>query len=47
MAERTGYPIRFLPLMMMVFPLMLPSIAVSSGYVYLRYFMQGELARGA
>lgn len=39
MAERAGYPIRFLPFMLMAFPLMLLSIAISSGYIYLRYFM--------
>ncbi|MEK7304045.1 MAG: hypothetical protein AAB174_03245, partial [Pseudomonadota bacterium] len=39
MAERAGYPIRFLPFMAMAFPLMLMSIAISSGYIYLRYFM--------
>jgi Na+/H+ antiporter NhaD/arsenite permease-like protein len=39
MAERAGYPIRFLPFMLMAFPLMLLSIAISSGYLYLRYFM--------
>jgi len=39
MAERAGYPIRFLTFMLMAFPLMLLSIAISSGYVYLRYFM--------
>ncbi len=36
-AERAGQPIRFLPFMMMAFPLMLMSIAVSTIYVYLRY----------
>jgi Na+/H+ antiporter NhaD/arsenite permease-like protein len=36
-AERAGQPIRFLPFMMMAFPLMLVSIAVASLYVYLRY----------
>jgi Na+/H+ antiporter NhaD/arsenite permease-like protein len=39
MAERAGYPIRFLPFLLMAFPLMLLSIAISSGYIYLRYFM--------
>jgi Na+/H+ antiporter NhaD/arsenite permease-like protein len=39
MAERAGYPIRFLPFLLMAFPLMLMSIAISSGYLYLRYFM--------
>ncbi len=37
-AERAGQPIRFLPFMLMAFPLMLMSILVSSIYVYLRYF---------
>ncbi len=36
-AERAGQPIRFLPFMLMAFPLMLLSIAVSTLYVYLRY----------
>jgi Na+/H+ antiporter NhaD/arsenite permease-like protein len=39
MAERAGYPIRFVPFMLMAFPLMLLSIAISSVYIYLRYFM--------
>lgn len=37
-AERSGQPIRFLPFMLMAFPLMLMSILVSTIYVYLRYF---------
>ena len=37
-AERSGQPIRFLPFMLMAFPLMLMSILVSTLYVYLRYF---------
>ncbi len=37
-AERSGQPIRFLPFMLMAFPLMLASIAVSTVYVYWRYF---------
>jgi Na+/H+ antiporter NhaD/arsenite permease-like protein len=37
-AERTGQPIRFLPFMLMAFPLMLLSIMISTVYVYLRYF---------
>jgi Na+/H+ antiporter NhaD/arsenite permease-like protein len=37
-AERSGQAIRFLPFMLMAFPLMLLSILVSSIYVYLRYF---------
>jgi len=32
MADRAGYPIRFLAFMLM-------SSAISSGYVYLRYFL--------
>jgi Na+/H+ antiporter NhaD/arsenite permease-like protein len=36
-AERSGQPIRFLPFMLMAFPLMLASVAISSIYVYLRY----------
>ena len=36
-AERVGQPIRFLPFMLMAFPLMLASIAVSSVYIWLRY----------
>ncbi len=36
-AERAGQPIRFLPFMLMAFPLMLMSILVSTGYIYLRY----------
>ncbi len=36
-AERAGQSIRFLPFMLMAFPLMLASIAVSSVYLWLRY----------
>jgi Na+/H+ antiporter NhaD/arsenite permease-like protein len=36
-AERAGQPIRFLPFMLMAFPLMLMSIVVSTAYLYLRY----------
>lgn len=36
-AERSGKPIRFLPFMLLAFPLMLGSIAVSSVYIWLRY----------
>ncbi len=36
-AERSGQPIRFLPFMLMAFPLMLLSICISSVYVYFRY----------
>ena len=37
-AERSGQPIRFLPFMLMAFPLMLASVCVSAIYVYFRYF---------
>jgi Na+/H+ antiporter NhaD/arsenite permease-like protein len=37
-AERNGSPIRFLPFMLIAFPLMMLSIVISSIYVYLRYF---------
>jgi Na+/H+ antiporter NhaD/arsenite permease-like protein len=36
-AERAGQPIKFLPFMLMAFPLMLASIAVSHVYLWLRY----------
>jgi len=36
-AERSGTRIRFLPFMMMAFPLMLLSIVIASVYLYLRY----------
>ena len=36
-AERAGQPIRFLPFMLLSFPLMLMSIVVSSIYMYWRY----------
>ena len=36
-AERSGKRIRFLPFMMMAFPLMLLSIIIASVYIYLRY----------
>jgi Na+/H+ antiporter NhaD/arsenite permease-like protein len=36
-ADRSGHPIRFLPFMLMAFPLMLLSILVSSVYVWWRY----------
>ncbi|MBS4097084.1 MAG: ArsB/NhaD family transporter [Sulfuricella sp.] len=36
-AERAGQPIRFLPFMLLAFPLMLASMAVSSVYLYLLY----------
>ncbi len=37
-AERSGHPIKFLPFMLMAFPLMLLSILISTVYVYFRYF---------
>jgi Na+/H+ antiporter NhaD/arsenite permease-like protein len=37
-AERSGQPIRFLPFMLLAFPLMLVSIAISTVYIYWRYF---------
>ena len=37
-AERSGQPIRFLPFMLMAFPLMMMSVLVSSIYLYFRYF---------
>ena len=37
-AERAGHPIRFVPFMLMAFPLMLFSIVISTGYLYFRYF---------
>ena len=37
-AERSGQPIRFLPFMLIAFPMMMVSVCVSSVYVYLRYF---------
>lgn len=37
-AERAGQPIRFLPFMLMAFPMMIASVCISSVYVYLRYF---------
>lgn len=36
-AERSGHRIRFLPFMLMAFPLMLLSILIASFYLYLRY----------
>ena len=36
-AERAGHRIKFLPFMAMAFPLMLMSIVIATGYVYLRY----------
>lgn len=37
-AERSGQSIRFLPFMLMAFPMMLASVCISAIYVYLRYF---------
>ncbi len=36
-AERAGHRIKFLPFMAMAFPLMLMSIVIANGYLYLRY----------
>jgi Na+/H+ antiporter NhaD/arsenite permease-like protein len=36
-AERAGQPIRFFPFLLMAFPLMLVTIALSHGYLLLRY----------
>jgi Na+/H+ antiporter NhaD/arsenite permease-like protein len=36
-AERAGHPIRFVPFLLVAFPLMLLSIAISSVYIYWRY----------
>jgi len=38
-AERAGQPIRFVPFMLMGFPLMLLSVAICSVYVYFRYLV--------
>ena len=37
-AEKAGHPIHFLKFMLMAFPLMIYTIAVSTVYLYLRYF---------
>lgn len=37
-AERSGQPIRFLPFMLIAFPMMLLSIFISAIYIMLRYF---------
>lgn len=37
LAERSGQPIRFMKFMLLSFPLMLMSIAISALYVYIRY----------
>jgi Na+/H+ antiporter NhaD/arsenite permease-like protein len=36
-AERAGHRIKFIPFMLMAFPLMLLSIVIASGYLWLRY----------
>lgn len=36
-AERAGQPIRFLPFMLMAFPMMLVSVAIANLYIYFRY----------
>ncbi|MDJ0833082.1 MAG: ArsB/NhaD family transporter [Gammaproteobacteria bacterium] len=36
-AERSGQPIRFLPFMLLAFPMMMASVFISSVYVYFRY----------
>jgi Na+/H+ antiporter NhaD/arsenite permease-like protein len=36
-AERAGHRIKFLPFMMLAFPLMLVSIVIATAYIYLRY----------
>lgn len=38
LAERAGYPVRFIPFMKVAFGLMLVSIAISNIYLVLRYF---------
>lgn len=38
-AERAGHPIRFMAYLALAFPLMLMSIAVAMGYLYLRYLI--------
>jgi Na+/H+ antiporter NhaD/arsenite permease-like protein len=37
-AERAGHPIRFIPFMLMAFPLMLLSVLIAAIYLYLRNF---------
>jgi Na+/H+ antiporter NhaD/arsenite permease-like protein len=37
-AERAGHPIRFVPFLLIAFPLMLLQVAVATVYVYYRYF---------
>ena len=36
-AERAGHRIRFLPFMLLAFPLMILSIVIASLYIYMRY----------
>jgi Na+/H+ antiporter NhaD/arsenite permease-like protein len=36
-AERAGHPLHFMRFMLIAFPLMLGSVAISTVYVYLRY----------
>lgn len=36
-AERAGQPIRFIPFLLLAFPMMLMSIVISSFYIYFRY----------
>jgi len=36
-AERAGQPVRFVPFLLLAFPIMLLSILISTVYVYLRY----------
>ncbi|MGD8309538.1 MAG: ArsB/NhaD family transporter [Chromatiales bacterium] len=36
-AERAGHPIRFVPFLLMAFPMMLLSVVIATAYVYLRY----------
>ncbi|MEN8214203.1 MAG: ArsB/NhaD family transporter [Pseudomonadota bacterium] len=36
-AERAGHPIRFVPFMLLAFPLMLMSVGIASIYLYFRY----------
>lgn len=36
-AERSGQPIRFLPFMLLAFPLMIGTILISTAYIYIRY----------
>ena len=38
-AERVGVPFRFMTFLKLAFPMMMISIAISTGYVYLRYLM--------